>query len=62
MTNNLKEKRKGLNLTQKQVAEMCGIIEQAYQPYEYGEKLPNVILAIKIGKALKTPVEDLWGD
>ena len=62
MKNNLKEKRKALNLTQKQVAEKCGIQWQVYQRYEQGLRLPNVLLAIKIANALKTPVEALWGD
>lgn len=62
MTNRLKEKRKELNLTQKQVAEKIGIIAQTYQSYEYSDKLPNVLLAIKIARVLKTPVEDLWRD
>lgn len=32
----LKERREELGLTQKQVAEWCGIKEQAYQQYQYG--------------------------
>lgn len=62
MTNNLKEKRKALNLTQKQVAEKVGIQWQVYQRHENSTRLPNVLLAIKIAKALETPVEALWDD
>ena len=60
--NRLKARRKELLLTQKQVAEMLGIKWQVYQQYEYGKKLPNVLLAIKIANALKTTVEGLWCD
>ena len=38
----LKELRKNLNLTQKQVAEVMGVMEQAYQRYEYGKKEPSI--------------------
>ena len=58
----LKERREYLKLTQKQVANKIGIAEQAYQQYEYGKMLPNVILAIKIAKSLRTTVEKLWGN
>lgn len=61
MGNNLKEKRKALNLTQKQVAEKVGIQWQQYQQYENGI-LPNVALGIRIAKALGTSVEALWGN
>jgi putative transcriptional regulator len=60
--NRLKARRKELGLTQKQVAEMLGIKWQVYQQYEYGKKLPNVLLAIKIANTLKTTVEGLYGD
>lgn len=60
MKNLLKEKRKALNLTQKQVAEKCGIQFQVYQRYENGIRFPNVLLVIKIANAFKTTVEALW--
>ncbi len=61
MKNLLKEKRKALNLTQKQVAERIGIAESAYQRYENNICVPNVYLAIKIANALETSVENLYG-
>lgn len=60
--NRLKARRKELLLTQKRVAEKLGIKWQSYQQYEYGEKLPNVLLAIKIANTLKTTVDVLWCD
>ena len=55
----LKQKRIELNLTQKQVAEMVGIAESAYQRYEYG-RVPLAPIACKIAKALQTTVEYLY--
>lgn len=58
----LKKRREELNLTQKQVAERCGIKESHYQGYENDRHAPIVSMAIKIAKALETTVESLWGD
>lgn len=60
MQNKLKKRREELNLTQKQVAESCGIKEQSYQQYEYGKKSPNVVRAIQIAQVLKSTVEELF--
>lgn len=59
--NKLKEIRLAREMTQAEVAEAVGIAESAYQRYEYG-RLPTVITAIKIARALKSTVEELWGD
>ena len=56
----LRERREALQLTQKQVADLVGIAETAYQRYEHGTSEPKVFMAVKIAKALKTPVEDLF--
>ena len=53
--------RRNSGKTQAQVAKEIGMIKTAYQRYEQGKVLPNVVTAIKIAKALNTTVEDLWG-
>ena len=58
----LKEKREAMSLTQKQVAEQIGIAVSAYQRYERGAAIPNAKMAVRIAKALKTTVEDIYGD
>lgn len=58
--NKLKERREALNLTQKEVADRVGIAVQVYQRYEYGERLPQVDIAIAISEILKSTVEDLF--
>ena len=56
----LKEKRLACGLTQAEVAKEVGIQESAYQRYEYETRLPSVIVAIRIAKALNTTVEEVW--
>lgn len=58
--NRLKERREALNLTQKEVADHVGIAIQVYQRYEYGERLPQVNVAITIAEILKSTVEELF--
>lgn len=58
--NRLKERREALNLTQKEVADRVGIAVQVYQRYEYGERLPQVDVAIAISEILNSTVEGLF--
>lgn len=58
--NLLKEKRKVLNLTQKQVADKLGISWQSYQRYEKNEVAPTVYNALKIARALNSTVEEIF--
>ena len=60
--NKLKARREALHLTQKQVADKCGIKESQYQGYERGRHEPIVSIAIKLSKALETSVEGLYDD
>ena len=62
MKNLLKEKRKALNLTQKQVAERIGIQWQSYQRYENQEVIPTVYTAIRLAKTLNTTIEEIFGE
>lgn len=56
----LKVRREELNLTQKQVADICGMKESQYQGYERGRHEPVASIAIKVAKALETTVEALF--
>ncbi len=58
----LKDKRKELKLTQRQVAEMLGMPYQNYQKYENEKVIPVATTACKIAKALNTTVEELYGE
>lgn len=32
-----------------------------YKQYEYGQRFPNVRIAMKIARVLEVSVEDIWG-
>lgn len=49
-------------LSQKQVAESVGITTACYQRYEYGQRLPQVDVAVKISKILNADVSTLFED
>ena len=53
--------RKQSGKTQAQVAKEIEIAKTAYQRYERGKVIPNVIMAMKIAKSLNTSVEKIWG-
>ena len=56
----IKAAREQSGKTQAQVANEIGIAKAAYQRYECGKIIPNVIMGIKIAKALGTTSEKLW--
>lgn len=56
----LKRFRNEFNLTQKQVAVSAGILEQAYQRYEYGRD-PAVSVLCKLADAYNVSIDYLVG-
>lgn len=56
----LQKRRQELNLTQKQVADMVGVLVQQYQRYEVGKRTPSVAMALRIAAALDATVEKLF--
>ena len=57
----LKKQRVAKGLTQRDIALKIGIAENAYQRYEYGTRVPNVLMAMRIAKALGVDnVNKLW--
>ena len=61
MKNHLLERRIQLNKTQEMVFKEAGISRTAYYYYENGIRLPDIISAMNIAKALNTSVDQLWG-
>ena len=57
----VQSRRKELDLTQVQVADMSGISERHYQSIEAGCCDPSTTISINIAKALKSDVETLFG-
>lgn len=57
--NKMRELRKALGLTQKELAEKAGITHAAINRYENGLRVPSVNIAIRIAHALGCTVEEL---
>ena len=56
----LRKLRIKAKLSQMELADIAGITNTSYQRYEYGERIPNVLIAISIANALDTTVEKIW--
>lgn len=57
--NFLKEKRKEMNLTQKQIAEKLGITSQAYGHYESLKRSIPIVYIVTLADVLQIGVEEL---
>lgn len=57
----LKEKRKEVNLTQKEIAEQIGIKQNTYSDWETGRTQPNLDYLSKLAHILDTTTDDLLG-
>lgn len=62
MNEKLRDRREYLGLTQRQLARMAGVGKTTITEVEGGDRLPNVVTALRIARALKTTVESLWED
>lgn len=60
MKTRIKEFRARHNLTQEELANKVGVSRQTILYIERGEYNPSLLLALKICKALKCKVEDLF--
>lgn len=57
---NVKKYRKAKKLTQIDVAELAGTGVRQIQAVEYGERVPNVVLAHFIAKAIDVTLDQLF--
>lgn len=60
LDNRLKEVRKGLDLTQEEVAKRMGWSKQRYNTVEKNKKVPSILLALKLANALECDVNDIY--
>ncbi|WP_298761538.1 helix-turn-helix transcriptional regulator [uncultured Psychroserpens sp.] len=60
MKNNIKIERARHNMTQGDLAERIGVSRQSINAIEKGKYVPSALLAIKIAKLFKLPVEELF--
>ena len=58
--NTLKVHRAIYNLTQAELAAMAGVTRKSVNAIETGRMVPSVLLALKLARALKVPVEALF--
>lgn len=56
----LKRFRRDFNLTQRQAASAAGILQQAYQKYEYG-RIPSAEVLVKLADAFNVSTDYLLG-
>ncbi|MCC6920624.1 MAG: helix-turn-helix transcriptional regulator [Alphaproteobacteria bacterium] len=56
----LRERRTAAGLTQAELAERIGVSRKTVNTVENGVFVPSTILALKLARALKTTVEDLF--
>lgn len=56
---NLKDARKLCNLTQRQVAEILGVVESCYANWEQGRTEPNIEMLRKLGEIFNITIDDL---
>ena len=60
LQNRLKEHRARRNLTQEQLAGLVGVTRKTVNTVENGVFIPSTLLALRLARALETPVEELF--
>ncbi len=60
MKNNIRVERAILEMTQEQLAEKAGVSRQTIHAIEKGKYVPSAILALKIARIFKKPVEQIF--
>ena len=56
---NLKATRRDCELTQKQVANMLGVVESCYANWEQGRTEPNIEMLRKLGEIFQVQIDEL---
>lgn len=60
LTNRLREERTRRNLTQADLATLVGVSRKTINTVENGVFIPSTVLALRLARALRTPVETLF--
>ena len=62
MNEKLKELREYHGISQSELARRVGVGKTTVSEIERRDRLLNVMTAIRIARAMKTTVEEIWGD
>ena len=62
MNEKLKDLRDYHGISQRELARRIGVGKTTISEIERGDRLPNVLTAIRIARALETTVEEIWRD
>lgn len=62
MKEKLKDLRDYHGISQRELARRIGVGKTTISEIERGDRLPNVLTAIRMARALETTVEEIWGD
>ena len=60
LRNTLKVQRAMRDLTQADLAELAGVTRKSVNAIETGRMVPSVVLALKLARALATPLETIF--
>ena len=60
MKNNIRVQRAVVRLTQQQLAEQVGVSRQTINAIESGKFIPATLLALKIARTFRQPVEAIF--
>jgi len=60
MKNRIKVARAELDMTQADLADKIGVSRQSINAIEKGKFVPSAVLALKIARLFKKPVEDIF--
>ncbi len=60
LRNRLKEARAKLGMTQAELAELTGVTRKSINTIENGVYVPTTVLTLRLARALKRRVEDLF--
>lgn len=60
MKNRIEEIRKGMGLTQEELADWLEVSRQTVSSLEHGRYNPSILLAFRIARLFETTIEDIF--